>query len=89
MFSVFKKLGWFFKEHWVRYTVAIILLNVVNVLEVLPPMIVGMAIDNIGMGTMTTDTLMTYILVDGCANRLLIWADIYLELSALQRRVCA
>ena len=61
MFSVFKKLGWFFKEHWVRYTVAIILLNVVNVLEVLPPMIVGMAIDNIGMGTMTTDTLMTYI----------------------------
>ncbi len=61
MFSVFKKLGWFFKEHWIRYTVAIILLNVVNVLEVLPPMIVGMAIDNIGMGTMNSDTLMTYI----------------------------
>ena len=61
MFSVFKKLGWFFKEHWIRYTVAIILLIVVGVLEVLPPMIVGMAIDNIGMGTMTADTLMTYI----------------------------
>ncbi|KMY43901.1 multidrug ABC transporter ATP-binding protein [Bacillus sp. FJAT-27916] len=61
MFSVFKKLGWFFKEHWIRYTVAIILLNVVNVLEVLPPMLVGMAIDDIGMGTMTNDTLMTYI----------------------------
>ncbi len=61
MFSVFKKLGWFFKEHWVRYTVAIVLLNVVNVLEVLPPMIVGMVIDDIGMGTMTNDTLMTYI----------------------------
>ena len=61
MFSVLKKLGWFFKEHWIRYTVAIALLNIVNVLEVLPPMIVGMAIDDMSIGEMTNETLMTYI----------------------------
>ena len=61
MFSVLKKLGWFFKEHWIRYTVAIALLNVVNVLEVLPPMIVGMAIDDMSIGGMTSDILLTYI----------------------------
>ena len=61
MLSVLKKLGWFFKEHWIRYTVAIALLIVVGVLEVLPPMIVGMAIDDMGIGGMTHETLMTYI----------------------------
>ncbi|OCA86239.1 ATP-binding cassette domain-containing protein [Pradoshia sp. D12] len=61
MFSVLKKLGWFFKEHWIRYTVAIALLNIVNVLEVLPPMIVGMAIDDMSIGEMNQETLMTYV----------------------------
>ncbi len=61
MFSVLKKLGWFFKEHWIRYTVAIALLNIVNVLEVLPPMIVGMAIDDMSIGDMNQETLMTYV----------------------------
>ncbi len=61
MFSVLKKLGWFFKEHWIRYTVAIGLLNIVNVLEVLPPMIVGMAIDDMSIGVMTQETIMKYV----------------------------
>ena len=61
MLSVLKKLGWFFKEHWIRYTVAIALLIVAGVLEVLPPMIVGMAIDDMGIGGMTHETLITYI----------------------------
>lgn len=33
MFSVFAKLGWFFKQEWRRYTIAITLLLIVNVLE--------------------------------------------------------
>ena len=35
MFDVYIKLGWFFKENWKRYTIAIILLCTVNILEML------------------------------------------------------
>lgn len=61
MLAVLKKLGWFFKEHWLRYTVAIVLLNIVNVLEVIPPMIVGWAIDDMSMGNMTESAVIKYI----------------------------
>ncbi|WP_335872061.1 ABC transporter ATP-binding protein [Bacillus sp. 2205SS5-2] len=61
MFSIFSKLSWFFKEQWKRYSVAIILLIIVGILEVLPPRIIGMAIDNIYIGTLTTSKLWDYI----------------------------
>jgi ATP-binding cassette, subfamily B, multidrug efflux pump len=61
MLSVFKKLSWFFKENWKRYTVAIILLTIVGFIEVIPPKLVGMAIDDIHLGAMTTTKLFQYI----------------------------
>lgn len=61
MLSVFWKLKWFFKENWKRYTVAIILLIIVGILEVIPPKLVGMAIDHIHLGTMTATKLFQYI----------------------------
>ena len=57
MFSVFGKLGWFFKEHWRRYAVAVSLLIIVSILDVIPPKIIGIAIDDIQFGQMTGERL--------------------------------
>lgn len=62
MFSIFKKLSWFFKEQWQRYTGAIIFLCLVNVMEVIPPKLVGNAIDDMNTGNMTQETLMRYVI---------------------------
>ncbi|MFC7372897.1 ABC transporter ATP-binding protein [Fictibacillus iocasae] len=53
MFTVLFKLGWFFKKHWLRYTIAITLLTLVGVIEIIPPKLIGDAIDAIYMGTLT------------------------------------
>ncbi|MBV6682825.1 ATP-binding cassette domain-containing protein [Bacillus sp. JRC01] len=61
MFSIFKKLSWFFKENWKRYTVAIILLTIVGVLDVLPPKLVGDAIDDIQIGALMWEDIWQYV----------------------------
>ncbi|WP_060204265.1 ABC transporter ATP-binding protein [Sporosarcina koreensis] len=61
MFSVLFKLKWFFKENRKRYTVALILLMVANVLVILPPWLIGQAIDAIYTRTMTTHLLALFI----------------------------
>lgn len=53
MFQAIKKLMWFFKDHWKRYSIAIILLLIANVVEVLPPWIVGQTIDKISDHSLT------------------------------------
>jgi len=62
MFSIFKKLSWFFKEQWKRYSIAILFLCLVNVLVIIPPKLVGMAIDDINQGTLTREGIGTYLL---------------------------
>ncbi|WP_442599036.1 ABC transporter ATP-binding protein [Neobacillus sp. D3-1R] len=61
MLSVLWKLKWFFKENSKRYIVAILLLILVGVLDVIPPKLVGMAIDHIHLGTMSMERLIQYI----------------------------
>lgn len=61
MFSVLRKLSWFFKENWKRYLVAVSLLIVVSALEVIPPKIYGIAIDAIHLGNLTSDELFKHI----------------------------
>ncbi|MFU8690032.1 MULTISPECIES: ABC transporter ATP-binding protein [Rossellomorea] len=63
MFIIFKKLSWFFKENWKRYTVAIILLTIVGVLDVIPPKLVGDVIDEIQVGTLTREVIVHYLLL--------------------------
>ncbi|SES20046.1 ABC transporter ATP-binding protein [Psychrobacillus sp. OK032] len=60
MFSVLFKLKWFFQENWKRYTVAVGLLIVASVVEILPPWVVGNAIDTITLGEMTSNQLWQY-----------------------------
>lgn len=62
MFTVLFKLRWFFKENWKRYTIAISLLMVTNVLEVVPPWLLGESIDAIYQQTLTSKLLLTFIL---------------------------
>jgi ATP-binding cassette, subfamily B, multidrug efflux pump len=61
MFSVLWKLGWFFKQNWKRYTIAILMLICVGILEVIPPKLIGMAIDDIHQGMLTKEKLWQYI----------------------------
>ncbi|WP_099353354.1 ABC transporter ATP-binding protein [Fredinandcohnia onubensis] len=62
MFSVLGKLRWFFKQYWKRYTVAILLLTIVGILEIIPPKIIGLAIDEIHIGTLTSEKIVQYLL---------------------------
>ncbi|QPA32571.1 ABC transporter ATP-binding protein [Thermaerobacillus caldiproteolyticus] len=63
MFSVLWKLGWFFKQHWRRYTVAIMLLILGGALEMIPPKLIGIAIDDIYIGGLTKEKLFLYALL--------------------------
>ncbi|QCR33682.1 ABC transporter ATP-binding protein [Lysinibacillus sp. SGAir0095] len=62
MFELLVKLKWFFKAYWKRYLIAVVLLTIANVIEVVPPWIIGVAIDDIALGTMTEDSLRNYLL---------------------------
>mgnify|MGYP001379856406 FL=1 len=57
MLAVLRKLGWFFRLEKKRYLIALPLMFVSGLIEVLPPMMVGNAIDAIYLGTMTWRSL--------------------------------
>lgn len=61
MFSVLKKLGWFFHRERKRYLIGVILLILAGILELAPPRLLGSAIDDIVGGTVTWKSLTTYI----------------------------
>ncbi|MFP5110821.1 ABC transporter ATP-binding protein [Bacillaceae bacterium C204] len=61
MFAVLKKLSWFFKENWQRYCIAITLLILVGILDVMPPKLIGMAIDDIHVGSISKEKIIKYL----------------------------
>ncbi len=65
MFDVFKKLGWFFKEQRKRYVIAIVLLAIANVVEIVPPKIIGDTIDAIHTNRVTSELLWQYTFILG------------------------
>lgn len=54
MFSVLKKLKWFFRMHWKRYAVAVILLVLTGVIDVIPPWLLGYLVDGISQNVLGT-----------------------------------
>ncbi|WP_028596005.1 ABC transporter ATP-binding protein [Paenibacillus assamensis] len=64
MLSVLSKLSWFFKEHKWRYIFGVTLLVVVGIIELIPPRLLGQAIDEIVYGTITWESLTGYILIN-------------------------
>ncbi|WP_433958065.1 ABC transporter ATP-binding protein [Cytobacillus horneckiae] len=63
MFDVLGKLAWFFKKYWKQYTLAIILLIIATILEIIPPYLIGLIIDNITDGAMTKEILIQYVAI--------------------------
>ncbi|MFC3419629.1 ABC transporter transmembrane domain-containing protein [Salinicoccus hispanicus] len=61
--KVFKKMGWFFKREWRSYTLGVIMLILVALLELVPPQVIGWVIDRITQETLTGNLLMWYILL--------------------------
>ena len=59
--SVFLRLGWFFKDQWRRYLIAISLLMMVALLTVIPPKVVGWVVDGVAKGDLDNGTLMRYL----------------------------
>ncbi|GIP40422.1 multidrug ABC transporter permease/ATP-binding protein [Paenibacillus sp. J31TS4] len=53
MFVIFKKLGWYFRMEWKRYTLAIGLLVLAGVIDIIPPRLIGYAIDGVHQGSLT------------------------------------
>ena len=51
MFDVLSKLSWFFKQEKKRYIIAIIVLLIANVVEVIPPWLIGQTIDAVNLKT--------------------------------------
>ncbi|KGX83415.1 ABC transporter ATP-binding protein [Pontibacillus marinus] len=62
MFSVLGKLQWFFRDYWLRYSVAIFLLIIVAGIDIIPPKLIGSAIDAIQFETLTRAKLTELLL---------------------------
>ncbi|WP_082234780.1 ABC transporter ATP-binding protein [Halobacillus massiliensis] len=65
MFNVLWKLSWFFKEYRKSYTFAIAALIVVSAIDLIPPKLVGMAIDEMQFNTLTYERIGELLLIYG------------------------
>ncbi|MBM7608721.1 ATP-binding cassette subfamily B protein [Lysinibacillus composti] len=63
MFDVLLKLKWFFRKFWKQYTIAIVFLIIASFLEVIPPWLLGNAIDEITKDQMTAATLRNFLIL--------------------------
>ncbi len=61
LFQVFKKLDWFFKHYWKRYVFAIVALIIASAIGLIPPKLVGFAIDKIQIETLTAKLLVMIV----------------------------
>jgi len=61
MFSIYKKLGWYFKQEKKRYIAFFILAVTLSFVETLPPKLLGQALDNIAQGLMTEAKLISTV----------------------------
>lgn len=61
--KVFIKLGWFFKERRRQYIIGLSMLALVALLNLVPPKVIGLVIDEIGQGKLTTAALAKWIAI--------------------------
>lgn len=61
--DIYKKLGWFFKDYWKSYAVAILALMAVALLQLIPPRIIGLVIDQISDNTINQSSLIQLLVV--------------------------
>ena len=58
-----KKLSWFFKLEWKRYTIGIIALSLVSAFNLIPPRVIGEVVDSIDLKTLTISSLLWNLLL--------------------------
>lgn len=63
MFSIYKKLGWYFKQEKKRYITFFILAILLSFLETLPPKLLGQALDDIAQGLMSEQKMFSTIAI--------------------------
>lgn len=63
MFAVLRKLDWFFKHYWKRYTFAITALIIASAIGLIPPKLMGFVIDHIRFDTLTSSILTSVIII--------------------------
>ena len=61
MFSIYRKIGWFFKQEKKRYITFFFLAFVLAYVETLPPKMLGESLDVIAQGTMTKEMLVSTV----------------------------
>ena len=61
--DIYKKLSWFFKDYWKSYAVAILALMAVALLQLIPPRIIGIVIDQISDNTINQSSLIQLLVV--------------------------
>lgn len=59
--EIFSKLSWFFKDRWKSYVSAILALMGVAFLQLIPPRIIGIVIDEIATSILATDSLIRWL----------------------------
>lgn len=57
------RLQWFFKQRWTRYVLTVVLMTVVNILNVIPPKMIGNVIDSIRLDKLTAAGLTRTVLL--------------------------
>jgi len=60
---VFLDLGWYFKERWRQYTIGILVLAIVAFLQLIPPRIIGTVVDEIRLGSLTSESLFKWLAI--------------------------
>jgi len=59
----FYQLTWFFRLHWKRYVWGIFFLFLVDIFMLIPPRLIGQTVDEMRLGTLTAQKLMTTLLL--------------------------
>ncbi|CAM3043056.1 ABC transporter transmembrane domain-containing protein [Filibacter tadaridae] len=75
--KVLVQLGWFFKQRKKQYIFGISMLVIVSLLQLLPPKIIGLIVDNITVGSLTATALTKWLIILGLAGIIMYIARFY------------
>lgn len=59
--GIYKKLGWFFKQEKKAYITGVLFLFLVAVIQLIPPRIIGIIVDEVSQGTLTFTRLIQWL----------------------------
>ncbi len=75
--KVLFKLGWFFKQRKKQYLLGTMALILVSLLQLFPPKIIGLIVDEIALGTLTAEVLTRWLIILGVAGIVMYFGRFY------------